>query len=232
MSRQITIMVMIDSEAAIAEGTLENNIYLIDSERQDGSTGEGTQYLTTAVGNGFYRDGSQAEEVVLNWCVTYIASAPPTLPRFYAAYMRKKKRAAALTRLLDGNGVTPPAEIKLLRSPEDMETDFSPYISGISGEAVEKGVIFPAQYGTPVPVHGGWYWSASVSTYQPGVYKYKLHITLSRRNKGKTEAVEMTHEAYIRIDTAPQRNGFTGGGIGFIPIAPHATNINKKETEL
>lgn len=39
-----------------------------------------------------------------------------------------------------------------------------PQISDITGEAVDKGVIFPAQYGTPVTLKDGWYWSATVDT--------------------------------------------------------------------
>lgn len=217
MSKQITILVMIDVEAALAEGTLENNIYMMDSERLNGSTGEGTSRLTTAISNGIMADGSQAEDVVLNWSVGYLPAPPPTLPRFYASYRRKKRQSEAVADILRKGKV----DKAVLTALQASDKDCSPYLADITGEAVERKAIFPAQYGTPVPVHGGWYWSASVNTYHTGVYKYVLHIDLYRDNNGKTETVRMTHEAAIAITNAPQRNGFTGKGLGFLPIGFH-----------
>lgn len=216
MSRQITILVMIDMEAAFAEGTLDGNVYMMDSEQAGGSTGEGTGFLTTVVGNGVLADGSQSEGIVLNWCVDCIATLPATLPRFYAEHVRRKKRSEAIAELINDKVCTD--SIKKLRSAEDTEEMFSPYLFDITGEAVDKGIIFPAQYGTPVPVHGGWYWSASADTSRPGVYRYVMHLELYRRNGGKTETMRLAHEAAVMITNAPQRNGFTGAGLGFLPV--------------
>ena len=220
MSRQITILVMVDVEAALAEGTLENNVYMMDSERAYGSEGCGTGCLTTAVECGMLMDGSQAEDVVLNWCVGCIKAMPATLPRFYVTYRNNKLQSEAVEKLMAGST----ARQKLmaqLKSIESEDTDTTPYLANITGEAVDAGVIFPAQYGTPVPVHGGWYWSASVSTYRPGVYRYKLHLKLFKRNGDRPEAVEMACEAALKITNAPQRNGFSGGGICFLPVKSH-----------
>jgi len=220
---------MIDTEAALADGTLENNIYMMDSERAEGSEGCGTGMLTTFVRNGKLADGSQTEDVVLNWCVDCIQTQPATLPRFYDAYMREKRRKEAIANILNSNSVSG-NEIDRLRETLPQGLDTYPYLADITGEAVDAGVIFPAQYGTPVPVHGGWYWSASVSTYRPGVYRYVLHIELYRRNGEKLETTGMTHEAAVRIANAPQRNGFTGAGVGFLPVSP-AVNSRSKEKE-
>lgn len=219
MSRQITILVMVDVEAALDEGTLENNVYLMDSERASGSEGCGTGRLTTAVECGMLMDGSQAEDVVLNWCVGCIQAMPATLPRFYMAYRRNKLRSEVVGKLLAGSSAGQKLMAQL-KSVESEDADTTPYLTDITGEAVDAGVIFPAQYGTPVPVHGGWYWSASVSTYRPGVYRYVLHLKLFKRNGDGLEAVELACEAALKITHAPQRNGFTGGGMCFLPIKP------------
>jgi len=215
---------MIDTEAAIADGTLENNIYMMDGERMEGSEGCGTGMLTTCVCNGILADGSQTEDVVLNWCVDCIQTQPATLPRFYDTYIREKRRKEAIDNILHSNSVSG-NDIERL---EKQEPDPYPYIADITGEAVDSGVMFPAQYGTPVPVHGGWYWSASVSTYRPGVYRYVLHIELYRNDGNGLKVLEMTHEAAVRIVNAPQRNGFTGAGVGFLPVSP-AVKCQSKE---
>ena len=228
MSRQITILIMIDTEAALADGTLENNIYLMDSERMEGSQGHGTETLVTSVINGTLADGSQNEDIVLNWCVGAIQTLPPSLPRFYIAHKQEKLRSEAITALK--NGVADGKLLARLKSLEDLGMDTLPHLADITGEAVDGGIIFPAQYGTPVPVHGGWYWSASVSTYRPETYSYVLHLELYKMNGEKWEAIRMTHEAAIRIENAPQRNGFTGAGRGFLPVYP-TPNVQPQEEE-
>lgn len=62
MLGQLTIVVAIDVEAALAEGTLANNIYAVDNYKFNGSTGQGTRNLTT------YVCGNQ----ILNWLATGI----------------------------------------------------------------------------------------------------------------------------------------------------------------
>lgn len=93
-----------------------------------------------------------------------------------------------------------------------------PQISAITGEAVEKNVIFPAQYGSPVLIKDGWYWSATVDTSKTGVYTYTLHITLYERDGHTWIPVAFTHNARIKVTNDPQRDGFTGAGTGFLPI--------------
>jgi len=44
----------------------------------------------------------------------------------------------------------------------------NPIITNITGEAVDKNVIYPAAYGSPDMVTDGWYWAASVDTSRPG----------------------------------------------------------------
>lgn len=93
-----------------------------------------------------------------------------------------------------------------------------PQITDITGEAVDKGVIFPAQYGTPVAIKDGWYWSATVDTSKTGTFSYTLHIVLYTRKGNFWIPVEMTHEAKIRVISEPQKNGFTNAGMGFLPL--------------
>jgi hypothetical protein len=99
-----------------------------------------------------------------------------------------------------------------------------PIITGITGEAVEKGIIYPAQYGSPDLVNGGWYWSATVATHSPKVWSYTLHILLHRLVSDEAgefpfwEPVPLTCDANLNISNRPMRNGFTGGGTGLLPV--------------
>jgi hypothetical protein len=43
----ISILLVVDVVGALSSGALDGNIYLFDSNRRNGSTGEGTQELTT-----------------------------------------------------------------------------------------------------------------------------------------------------------------------------------------
>jgi len=57
---QLAIMVIVDVQAALAEGKLEGNTYLVDNNQEAGSTNEGTDSLETAVKGG----------MILNWLIT------------------------------------------------------------------------------------------------------------------------------------------------------------------
>ncbi|MFM6441046.1 MAG: hypothetical protein ACKPGQ_03330, partial [Dolichospermum sp.] len=98
----------------------------------------------------------------------------------------------------------------------------NPIITNITGEAVDKNVIYPAAYGSPDMVTDGWYWAASVDTSRPGTYAYTMHIQLyklSRENGAWAWVpVDFTHDAYIKISNDPKKNGFTNAGIGYLPI--------------
>jgi hypothetical protein len=98
----------------------------------------------------------------------------------------------------------------------------NPIVTNITGEAVDKNVIYPAAYGSPDMVTDGWYWAASVDTSRPGTYAYTMHIQLyklSRENGAWAWVpVDFTHDAYIKISNDPKKNGFTNAGIGYLPI--------------
>lgn len=98
----------------------------------------------------------------------------------------------------------------------------TPQISDISGEAVEKGILYPAQYGTPIAIKNGWYWSAAASTYTPGTYAYTMHITLYKPTieKGTIiwEPVFMTYDSHVKVTSVAKNNAFTGAGMAVLPI--------------
>jgi hypothetical protein len=98
----------------------------------------------------------------------------------------------------------------------------APQIYNITGEAVDKGVIYPAQYGSPSPVKGGWYWCASVNTAITGIYTYTLHITLYKPEITPEGVVwlpvDFTYDARINVTSGAMQNGFTNAGVGFLPI--------------
>jgi hypothetical protein len=98
-----------------------------------------------------------------------------------------------------------------------------PVITRIHGEALEAGVIYPAQYGSPELFSRGLYWSASVDASLLGLYRYTVDIALhySRRNAaGKVidDRVILSHDAWIKISTGAPRNGFSADGLIPIPI--------------
>lgn len=97
-----------------------------------------------------------------------------------------------------------------------------PIITDITGEAVDEGILYPAQYGTPIPINAGWYWSATASTLRPGVYSYTMHIRVYKLIFAGGQPIwqdkDMTYDSQIRVRKRQMVNGFTGGGIGLLPI--------------
>lgn len=263
MSQQVTIVILIDIQAALEEKTLEGNLYLLDNLRTYGSVGEGTGELITAVKGSHWCDGSQAEDIVLNWMVAGLGALPLTLPRYYMENRTKETdrewldmiKAYHSDMVTDGEN---PLEIErlvenigdtdLVRSESGTNVDLGfkaldmfgdtyadlsddsqlsyllPHVSEIAGEAVELGVIFPAQYGCPVPIKDGWYWSATVDTNKTGTFSYTMKITLFDRvgpdDDGNYvwQPVPLYYDAKIEVTNDPQRNGFTGAGVGFLPV--------------
>jgi hypothetical protein len=71
-----------------------------------------------------------------------------------------------------------------------------PQILGITGEAVARGVLFPALYGSPALEGGGLYWSATVDTRKQGTFFYDMKIKLSRL-AGFTECGQKVWESCI-----------------------------------
>lgn len=234
MSKQVTIGVVIDVYAALQEGRLMKDLYMIDSESLYGSRGEGSGRLVTHIENGYLIDGSQSEAVILNWCLTGVENLPSSLPRYFVLRNSGKKCIDAISTALDGKESTKNiSELfskamfpnKIIANSvlgrvndDDNVSKFYVNLVDITGEAVEKGIIYPARYGTPVPVGEGWYWSASVNTSAPGIYAYTMHIDLYRHGGKEEKPIRMCHEAFIEIADTPQRNGFTDAGMGILPL--------------
>jgi len=136
-------------------------------------------------------------------------------------------------KLLDLQGRVVPLELTTsyqsrIREPKLESSDFSqfwPKMTNITGEAVDKGILFPAQYGSPLSMNDGWYWSASASTHKPGIYSYTMQFTLYSLTFIDGHAVwepkDMTYDAKIRVTSNSKTNGFTKGAIGMLPIPKH-----------
>lgn len=133
---------------------------------------------------------------------------------------QKRNIGAAGQKIMDVTGqlVDMPADSSI---PEI--NSLNPLITGITGEAVDKGIIYPAAYGSPDMVTDGWYWAASVDTSRPGTYAYAMHVQLYKLAVEDEEwtwvPVDMTCDAYLRISNDSKVNGFTGHGLGLLPIA-------------
>ncbi|WP_413756093.1 hypothetical protein [Streptomyces sp. MMBL 11-3] len=100
----------------------------------------------------------------------------------------------------------------------------APVITDIYGQAVDEKIMYPAEYGSPDLVTDGWYWSATVDSSRPGTYSYsmriQLHRLVQRGSEMLWEPVNMTCESALRVTTEPKFNGFTGAGLGLLPIEP------------
>ncbi|MEV1021370.1 hypothetical protein [Streptomyces sp. NPDC050264] len=97
-----------------------------------------------------------------------------------------------------------------------------PVITDIYGQAVDEKIMYPAEYGSPDLVTDGWYWSATVDSSRPGTYAYtmriQLHKLVQRGSETLWEPVNMTCESKLKVTTEPKHNGFTGAGLGRLPI--------------
>ena len=284
MDQQITIIVTIDTTAAIKARSLDGHIYFVDDLTSQESVGVGTDDLTTVINGTYWADGSQASQAIVNWLIAGIESLPPTLPRNYVRDQAKRSDRKSLENLqklvaeienspqeanklrdicgeaskslgiptaikskgkggttsaagkaLDPTGLVVPAARKSDGAPaislpgndkSQEESNISlqpPIITNISGEAVDEGILYPVQGGTPIGINGGWYWNATISTYKPGTYSYTMHFTLYNpipvQGGGlEWEPVEMTHRASLLVKSRPMTNGFTHGAMGLLPI--------------
>ncbi|MEU6387823.1 hypothetical protein [Streptomyces sp. NPDC046939] len=101
-----------------------------------------------------------------------------------------------------------------------------PVITDIYGQAVDEKIMYPAEYGSPDLVTDGWYWSATVDSSRPGTYSYsmriQLHRLVQRGSESLWEPVNMVCESKLKVTTQPKVNGFTGAGLGLLPIPPSA----------
>lgn len=261
MSQQITIILMIDTEAAIRANKLEENIYMFDSLRTEGSKGAGTGNLITSIIGNHWCDGSQASQIILNWVASGIGSFPQTLPKHYYKnrtkslndklhaklnYLKNEKNLNSLkqdenlinmtmgmSKIKNFSGKGQDYVIRTLTSTgkpyipgktDESISYLNPIITDITGEAVYKGVIFPAQYGSPGVIKNGWYWSAGVDTSKVGIYSYTLRITVYKPkyveeiSAFEWEPIQMMYDSNIRIASEPKINGFTNGFMGELPI--------------
>lgn len=276
MSQEITIIVAVDVQGALAAKTLQDNIYLYDNLRTEGSEGNGTGHLITAINGSHWYNGSQASEGLLNWLAYSISSTPPTLPRTLPVQTAKKstqksekevaeaihkmasieqkasnntletnhitqlhhaiKKAKSLegisTKIRKQDGTLVDTGHKLTTMKGELVQDYEkekfnisnlmPIISNITGEAVDKEILYLAQYGTPVLINDGWYWSATADTSKVGTYDYTLHLTLHQHSLVDGvliwEPVQMTYDAQLKVTTAPMINGFTNAGTGILPM--------------
>lgn len=261
MSQQLAIIVMVDTENALKDNTLEGNIYLFDNMKLQGTTGNGTGTLVTAINGSHWSDGSQANEQVLNWLPYGLGSTPPTLPKNYlanrsqesdqeslealaalASRLEKETDSASVEGILKeikainkkmgvktkGKGGQKLMDVtgELVSSTSENEIppiNLTPIITKITGEAVNKKIMYEAEYGSPDMVTDGWYWSASVDSSKVGTYAYTMHIQLYKLvfipESGWTwEPKYFTYDAYLKITTDPKVNGFTGSGMGYLPV--------------
>lgn len=99
MAQQLAIIVLVDIANALADRSLDGNIYLFDNMKFLGSEGEGTADLVTAVRGSRWSDGSQASEQVLNWLPSSLGSIPPSVPRNYHAHRTQESDRQALADL-------------------------------------------------------------------------------------------------------------------------------------
>jgi hypothetical protein len=245
MPAQVSILLLIDTNAAIETGSLNDHIYLIDNMSHGGSTGQGTGRLITAINGTYYADGSQADELVLNWLSFSISSAPPTLPKSYSnlrTNMLQRDLSQRLIASLQAGAramSTMDTRVPVLKQTPQTDTGATaiavldkrgemvsesadssdvaqpaPFIIGIFGEAVEKGIIYPALYGSPDENTSGLYWAATVSSYSPGIYKYTLMVRLYRLlSDGALSHFDLPYTSYIQVGAYPRVNGFSGGTV-------------------
>lgn len=121
MGQQLAIIVLVDVAAATTTGTLTGNTYLFDNMRLQGSEGEGTGELVTAINGTHWLDGSQADEQVLNWRPYSLGATPPTVPRNYRAHRARAVEQDTLAALRSLAASPPPetstqAELSTIRS--------------------------------------------------------------------------------------------------------------------
>jgi hypothetical protein len=119
MSQQLAIIVLVDVAAALEGRSLQGHTYLFDNMRLQGSEGEGTGDLLTAINGAHWSDGSQADEKVLNWLAYSMGSIPPTVPRNYHADRTRASDQQALDALAElarlGGAPNPNVAVELTR---------------------------------------------------------------------------------------------------------------------
>ncbi|KAA0678920.1 hypothetical protein [Azospirillum brasilense] len=130
---QISIVTVIDVEAALIEGTLDNNAYVVDNTQNFAVPGDTSGELSTQVIGVHNVDGSQAAEAVLNWITIGVSGVPNTLPR---AFHHRHRAAESNARLLTAVKAarTPNAIAKLLGDHENGQRSPSLHVRNRDGE--------------------------------------------------------------------------------------------------
>ncbi|NRQ15290.1 hypothetical protein [Ensifer sesbaniae] len=233
---QISIVTVIDIVTALKEGTLDGNAYVIDNTGPfDSPAGP----RVTNVPGVYNADGSQAAEAVLNWIPVGVGGLPTTLPRSYRQLFISKpwndRKGDLRLRVRQHNKVRSYAAPLLSAAGEVLKSDnvaaaasVSPVVTRICGPAVEQGVLYPAQYGSPDLLTDGWYWSATVDTAKVGCHDYAMEVALYRpvQENGDTvwEPQFFTLKCGLQITSAPGVNGFTGSfAPGLLPVPTCST---------
>ncbi len=208
MSQQLGIIVVIDVKTALKENSLEDNIYLFDNNKWLGSQGQGSNHLISAI----HHDGYNGQ--IMNWISCAVGSLPINIPK---TFFLKKESLSTLTAKRSHKHLDITGE---RLDTTDESSDISniqrpmPEILDIKGEAVDKGIIVPAVYGSPDPVSDGLYWSAVVNMAQKGKYTYtlffKLYYPCKEAENGiiKWKHKIMQHDAYVYITNDTLTNGF------------------------
>lgn len=265
MGQQLGIVAVIDIAAAVESNSLQNHIWLVDNGGWEGSKGEGTGNLTSAID---VTDAAQAGPPTLNWLPIGIGTLPVTVPQTFFLYdddravlaqsplpakhpqrfpvrirnvlgdevnIKRQERpptAADAATAYSGQGFHDPGRARFMRGAvsrvaqeDDQDVIYypDPAIYRIGGEAVEQGVIFPAQYGSPELFSDGLYWSATVDPNSLGAFRYTMWVTLyySRRDKNgvvSDHSVTLPHDAWLSISKGGVRSGFLDNKLNIIAV--------------
>lgn len=112
---QISIMLVVDNAAALATGTLDGHIYLIDNTQHlvgvDEVAGTPEKNVTHVIGT-HDASGGQASEAILNWLSCGVSGPPATLPRLFA-YRNSEEAVASRLAAAVQDAATPAAVSKL-----------------------------------------------------------------------------------------------------------------------
>lgn len=217
MSQQLGIIIMIDVAAAVKSKSLDGNIYCFDNQKTHGSTGQGTDRLTSAVDSTRFVTEAQT----LNWWVADIYAPPRTVPHHYYFHITRAKDADGAE---EENIVYKHRLMDIFGNLLDLDTDADsaanavrppPRIINITGEAVYRNAFFPGLYGSPslIPRNGD-YWAATVSTQLTGTFYYTMVFQLfhnpSLDNQGEVvwESLNLPWNAKLKITREQVANGF------------------------
>lgn len=204
---QESIGLLVDVASALAAGTAEGNVFLVNAKVADKSRAAHLDSpVYTRVTGVHDPAGRVVRDVTLNWVVTSLRSQPDRRPTervlpgrsgsavnlvLGLAQVSGSLQAAKeiLELLNEDSGATagqpdpapqPAPELQSLLPELLAGGGVPPILIDVTGPAVEDGIIFPAMYGSPDLGTDGWYWSATVDTHRVGVHRYTLHLALFR----------------------------------------------------